>query len=194
MAGRSLGAIAFAAITLTGCGGGEQRGSGEGGSSAANEPLLRVTRLYGTLVRMGSLGGEPLYGIRLRADVCARSAAQADQTYPTSYSMAHHVTPGRTATRWPKAFRGVFDELHWLVPLGETTSGACRRGVEFDDVIPPDDYGGVESPLGCLGYCRAARCYGAQLTLRAVGVADRRRTRMAASRRAIIQCGRFGPE
>jgi hypothetical protein len=84
----------------------------------------------------------------------------------------------------------MFDELHWLVPLGETTTGACRRGVEFEDIIPPDDYGGVESPLGCLGYCRRSRCYGIHLTLRAV-VADRSRTRTAASRRAIIQCGRF---
>lgn len=189
MIGRFLGAIAFTAIALAGCGGEGQSGR-EGGSSTANEALLRIARLQGAVVRMGSIRGEPLYGVRLRADVCARSAALADQTYPTSFSIAHHVTPGRAVARWPKAFRVMFDELHWLVPLGETTGGACRRGVEFEDVIPSDDYGGVESPLGCLGYCRASRCYGVQLTLRAV-VADRSRTRMAASRRAIIQCGRF---
>jgi hypothetical protein len=191
MTGRSLGAIGLTAIALAGCGGKVESGQDEGGSSAADEALLRITRLHGAVVRMGSIGGEPLYGVRLRAEVCARSAALADQTYPTSFSIAHHVTPGRAATRWPKAFRVMFDELHWLVPLGETTGGACRRVVEFEDVIPPDDYGGVESPLGCLGYCRASRCYGVQLTLRAIA-ADRRPARMAASRRAIIQCGRFG--
>jgi len=84
------------------------------------------------------------------------------------------------------------NELHWLVPLGETTQGACRRGVEFEDVIPPADYGGLESPLGCLGYCSGQRCYGIELTLRAAR-ADRRRTTMSASRRLILQCGRFRP-
>jgi hypothetical protein len=132
------------------------------GSSAAHEPLLRVSRLQGAVVRMGSLRGEPLYGVRLRAQVCSRSAALADQTYPTSFSIAHHVTAGRAATHWPEAFRVMFNELHWLVPLGET-GGACRRVVEFEDVIPPSNYGGVESPLGCLGYCRRSRCYGIQV-------------------------------
>ncbi len=82
------------------------------------------------------------------------------------------------------------NELHWLVPLGETTAGACRHGVEFEDVIPPANYGGLESPLGLMGYSRTHRCYGIELTLRAV-LDNRRRTTMSASRRAIIQCGRF---
>jgi hypothetical protein len=185
MTGRALGAIAFAAITLAGCGGEEQNGHD---SSAANEALLRVSRLQGTVVRMGSLRGEPLYGIRLRAFVCSRSASEADRTYPTSFRVTHHVTPGRAATHWPEAFRIMENELHWLVPLGETR-GVCGD-VEFEDVIPPSNYGGLESPLGCLGYCRRHRCYGIQFTLRAV-LANRRRTAMSASRRAIIQCGRF---
>lgn len=190
MTGRSLGAIAVAAITLAGCGGDERSGQDAGRSRAGNETLLRITELRGKVVRMGSLPGEPLLGVRLRADVCSRSATEADLTYPTSFSIAHHVTAGRATTRWPEAFRVMFNELHWLVPLGETTKGACRRGVEFEDVIPPPSYGGVESPLGCLGYCRDSRCYGIQLTLRAV-LANDRNTRIASSRRAVIQCGRF---
>ena len=190
MTGRSLGAIAFAAITLAACGGGARSGHDEGGSPAANDALLRVSRLQGSVVRIGTLHGEPLLGVRLRAFVCARSAAEADRIYPTSFRVAHYITPGRAAIHWPERFRVMSNELHWLVPLGETTRGACRRRIEFEDVIPPDNYGGLESPLGCLGYCRAHRCYGIQLTLRAV-LDDRRRTRVSASRRAIVQCGRF---
>lgn len=137
---------------------------------------------------MGSLRGEPLYGIRLRAYVCSRSAAEADRTYPTSFRIAHYVTAGRAAPHWPEAFRVMSNELDWLVPLGETR--AVCGNVEFEDVIPPANYGGLESPLGCLGYCRKDRCYGIQFTLRAV-LDNHRRTAMSASRRAIIQCGRF---
>jgi hypothetical protein len=189
MTGRSLAAIVFAAITLAGCGGDGQSSHDEGGSSAPNAKLLRVSRLHGTVVRMGSLQGEPLYGVRLRAFVCSRSAALADRTYPTSFRIAHYVTPGRASTHWPEAFRVMENELHWLVPLGET-GGACRRDVEFEDVIPPANYGGLESPLGLMGYSRTHRCYGIQFTLRAL-LANRRRTAMSASRRAILQCGRF---
>ena len=190
MTGPSLGAIAFAAITLAGCGGDGQSGHDEAGSSAANSKLLRVSRLEGTVVRMGTLRGEPLYGVRLRAFVCSRSAAKADRTYPTSFRVAHHGTPGRATTHWPKPFRVMFKELSWLVSLGEG-SGVCDD-IEFEDVIPPANYGGLESPLGCLGYCRGYRCYGIQFTLRAV-LANRRHTAMSASRRAIVQCGRFRP-
>jgi hypothetical protein len=187
---RSLGALAVA-IALAGCGGGDQSGQDEG-SSAANAKLLRVSRLHGTVVRMGTLHGEPLYGVRLIAFVCSRSAALADRTYPTSFRIGHYVAAGRATTHWPKAFRVMSNELHWLVPLGETTRGACRRAVEFEDFIPPANYGGLESPLGLMGYSRTHRCYGIELTLRAV-LANRRRTTMSASRRAIIQCGRFRP-
>jgi hypothetical protein len=188
MTGRSLGAIAFAAITLAGCGGEERSRHEESGSTAADAKLLRVSKLHGTVVQMGLLRGEQLYGVRLRAFVCSRSAAEADRTYPTSFRVAHYVTPGRAVTHWPEAFRVMENELHWLVPLGETRS-VCGD-VEFEDVIPPSNYGGLESPLGCLGYCRGYRCYGIQFTLRAV-LASRSHTAMSASRRAIVQCGRF---
>jgi hypothetical protein len=82
------------------------------------------------------------------------------------------------------------NELHWLVPLGETR--AVCGNVEFEDVIPPANYGGLESPLGLMGYSRTQRCYGIELTLRAV-LDSRRPTAMSASRRTIVQCGRFRP-
>jgi len=142
---------------------------------------------------MGSLRGEPLYGVRLRAFVCSRSSAEADRTYPTSFRIAHYVTPGRNATDWGKPFRVLANDLYWLVSLGETRK-VCGD-VEFEDVIPPANYGGLESPLGAMGYSRIHRCYGVRLTLRAV-LESRDRTGstpISASKRAIILCGRFRP-
>lgn len=188
MTSRSLGIIAVV-VTVAACVGASK--SGANGSATVQRPL-QIRALQGSVVRMGTLHGKPLYGVRLIAFVCSRSAALADRTYPTSFRIAHYVTPGRATTPWPRAFRLMSNELHWLVPLGETTEGACRRQVEFEDVIPPANYGGLESPLGVMGYGRTQRCYGIELTLRAV-LDNRRRTAMSASRRVIIQCGRFRP-
>jgi hypothetical protein len=193
---RSLGVFLFA-ITVTGCGGGEQSGverpSGVVASAAAAPKPLQMRALQGSVVRMGSLPGEPLYGVRLRAFVCSRSSGEADRTYPTSFRIAHYVTSGRTARAWGEPFRILDNDLHWLVPLGETR--AICGNVEFEDFIPPSNYGGVESPLGVMGYSPRYRCYGVRVTVRAVlDSRDRTATtRIAASRRAIIQCGRFRP-
>ncbi len=89
---------------------------------------------------MGSLRGEPLYGVRLRALVCSRSSADADRTYPTSFRIAHYVTAGRAVTEWRTPFRVLDNDLYWLVSLGETR-GVCGD-VVFEDVIPPANYGG----------------------------------------------------
>jgi hypothetical protein len=150
-----------------------------------------VRTLQGSVVRMGSLRGETLLGVRLRALVCSRSSAEADRTFPTSFRIAHYVTSGREATRWGRPFRAVDNDLYWLVSLGET-GGACRY-VEFEDVIPADNYGGASSPLGGLGYSDKYRCYGARLSLRAaLWSADQRPWKqISVSRRAVIQCGRF---
>lgn len=147
--------------------------------------------LRGSVVRMGSLRGEPLYGVRLRAFVCSRSSAEADRTYPTSFRVAHYVTRGRAAKTWGKPFRVVDNDLYWLVSLGETR--AVCGNVDFDDVIPPTHYGGLESPLSAMGYSRFHRCYGVRLTLRAVlETPDQTAsTPISASKRAIVQCGRF---
>src|SRR4051794_7836669 len=151
-------------------------------SEAAFRPLEMRT-LRASVARMGSLHGEPLYGVQLRAFVCSRSSAEADRTVPTSFRIAHYVTPRRTASKWSKPFRVVDNDLYWVVSLGETRS-ACGY-VEFEDVIPPENYGGVESPLGALGYSDRYRCYGVELTLRAaLGSVDQRTsTPISASRR-----------
>jgi hypothetical protein len=147
--------------------------------------------LSGTVVRSGSVHGEPLLGLRLRAFVCSRSNAEADRTVPVSVRIAHHVTRGRMATGWGKPFRVVDNDLYWVVSLGENR-GACGY-VTFEDLIPPDSYGGVESALGVLGYSSLYHCYGVELTLRGVLGSYRGRTSqpVAASRRTIVECGRF---
>jgi hypothetical protein len=159
-------------------------------AEVASRPL-DIRTLQASVVRMGSLHGEALYGIRLRSYVCSRSSADADRTVPTSFRIAHYVTAGKTASKWSKPFRVVDNDLYWVVSLGETR-GACGY-VVFEDVIPPQNYGGVESPLGALGYSDRYRCYGVRLTLRAaLGRPDQpTQTRISATRRAIVQCGRF---
>lgn len=90
--------------------------------------------LHASVVRLGSLHGQPLYGIRLRSYVCSRSSAEADRTVPTSFRVAHYVIAGRKARKWGKPFRAVDNDLYWVVSLGETR-GACGY-VTFEDVIP----------------------------------------------------------
>ena len=178
-------------VALCGCGA-LLAAKGAPESAVAPKPLDLRT-LQGAVVRLGSLRGEPLLGVRLRALVCSRSSAEADRTVPTSFRIAHYVTSGRTATRWGRPFRAVDNDLYWLVSLGET--GAACRDVEFEDVIPPENYGGASSPLGGLGYSDKYRCYGVRLTLRAaLGSADQRTWKqISVSRRVVIQCGRFRP-
>jgi hypothetical protein len=166
--------------------------AGSAGSVAVVSPLV-MRSLHASVVRMGSLHGRPLYGAHLHAYVCSRSSAEADRTVPTSFRIAHYITSTRKATDWGRPFRAVDSDLYWVVSLGETR-GACGY-LDFEDIIPPEDYGGVESALGVLGYSDKYRCYGVQLTLRAsVGSADQRTsTPVTASRRTIVHCGRFRP-
>ena len=183
---RPLISVAAAGAVACGCGASPATHAG------AAKPLdIRAVR--GSVLRVGSLNGEPLYGLRLHALVCARSSAEADRIVPTSFRVAHYVTAGRAATKWGQPFRTLDNDLYWQVTLGETQQ-ACGY-VDFKDVITPDNYGGVESPLGALGYSTLYHCYGVQLTFRAVlGSADHKTSApISASRRTIVQCGRFRP-
>lgn len=162
--------------------------------SAPTSKPLEIRTLNGSVVRVGSLHGAPLYGVRLRALVCAESAGALDRSFPMSFRIAHYVNPGTTASNWGAPFRAVDNDLYWVVPLGEDAAGACRS-VGFEDVIPPDNYGGVESALGAMGYSKARRCYGVQLTVRAAldSAGGKTSRPVFASKRAVIQCGKFRP-
>jgi hypothetical protein len=93
-------------------------------------------------------------------------------------------------TKWAKPFRVLDNDLYWVVSLGETR-GACGY-VEFEDVIPPDNYGGAESALGVLGYSSLYHCYGVQLTLgrrSAAPTAERRSQSLPAGERLFSAAG-----
>ena len=187
-------AIMSVVVALAACGGNDhtaaQPSAVAGGK--ATSPLLQIREIRASVVRMGTLRyfGEavPLYSVRVRVLACMRSRAEANRTYPTRYRIAHYVPRTRRQARWGRPFRVMENELHWLVPFGET-GGACRR-IDFDDVLPRSTYGGVESPLGLPG-----DCYGVRLTLEVALVASGRSpTRNASAiRRAIVKCGPFGP-
>lgn len=137
---------------------------------------LRIEKLSGSIVRVGSWDSGPLYGVRLRAAVCMRSASQARNTYPSEIRITHFAV-SKSRTRWWPA-RTVIDRAPWLVPIGEGWQGKACGEIALEDSIPPDHYG-VES----LGNARG--CYGVALTIKARGA--------QASRRAIVKCGRrFG--
>jgi len=164
-------------------------------SNPASEPL-RIRELHGSVVRMGSLRAgalgsvePPLYGVRLRADICARSRAEADRMYPVSFRIAHYARASRGDIKWGRPFRIVVNDLYWIVPFGEG-HGVCGV-VEFEDVTPPTNYAGVESALGF--YPGRRGCYGVQLRLNAIIESANRTisTPVSAHERAVIHCGPF---
>ena len=159
-----LVACAAAAAAAAGCGSAEPAPA-----RAPQPPALRITRLTGSVAKLGTLDGAPLLGVRLRAIVCARSPLAA---YPSAIGVTHYAVYKRRREWWPA--RSVVDHAPWLVPLGENWHGKPRGPVWVEDPLPPDHYG-VES-LG-----NPNTCYGVRLTIR---VGKRR-----ASRRAILRCG-----
>lgn len=82
---------------------------------------LRITALTGFLVRLGSDGGYPLYGVRLRATLCLSSPAAARSMYPSEIRITHYAV-SKTRRRWWAA-RTTIDHAPWLVPLGENWAG-----------------------------------------------------------------------
>jgi hypothetical protein len=152
--------LGLCALASTGCG-----GSGE--SSAAVRTSLSITKLTGSVVKLGSWDGYLLLGVKLRATVCAPGQAVPDETRIIHYEV------GGSPKRWWVA-RSVVDHTPWLVPLGENWHGKSCGPVFFDDAIPPAYYDAVS--LG-----NPNSCYAVRLTIK-VG-------KRQASRRAIIRCG-----
>jgi hypothetical protein len=132
-----------------------------------------MLKLSGSVVRLGSQGGFPLLGVRLRASVCLRSRSEALSTFPDTFGITHFAVVTIRSRRqwWP--VRTVVDRPHWLVPFGETWPGACGE-VLVEDAIPPEQY--VTESLG-----NQNSCYGVALTIRAGA--------SRATRRIIVGCG-----
>jgi hypothetical protein len=133
---------------------------------------LRITGLTGSVVRLGSVGSEPLYGVRLRARICFSSAAMALSTTPDETRITHFAV-SKLRTRWWAA-RTTIDRAPWLVSFGENWGGKACGPALFQDAIPASHYG-VES-LG-----NPNGCYGVSLTIKARGE--------QASRRIVVTCG-----
>jgi hypothetical protein len=149
-------------------------------SRATAAGLLRIEKLNGALVRLGTWGSganaSALYGVRLRATLCLGSAAEAVKTYPSEITITHFAVR-RSPQRWWAA-RTAIDRAPWLVPFGESWRGKRCGPVVLEDPIPSDHYG-VES-LG-----NPNGCYGVSLAIRAGASRTAKRT--------IVKCGpRFG--
>ena len=111
--------------------------------------------LSGSIQRIGSYeaGGAryPLYGVRLRATVCFRSAQEALKTYPAEFRITHYAVT-KEPRRWWRA-RDVRDNPHWMVPFGETWNGRACGPVWVEDPIPLS-----HATIHSLGNTRG--CYG----------------------------------
>ncbi len=140
---------------------------------------LHIHQLYGSVSEVGSYssGGAtyPLFGVRLKATVCLRSATEAQDTYPTEIGITHYAV-SVSPTRW-RPVRVVIDRAPWLVPFGETWDGKACGPVVVDDPIPPGHLGAesLGNPNGC---------YGAALTIK-VGS-------LRTTKRVLVRCGGLG--
>ncbi len=161
---RTILAAVLCAV-LAGCGG--------TGTQQAKPAPLRIEKLSGSVAKLGSFGGYPLFGVRLRATVCTGSNKEI---YP-DFTIAHYLLAGSPARKW-LLVRRVFDRPPYLVPLQETWQGKRCGPAQVDDPIPPDHTGGVEQ-LG-----NPWSCYGVALTIWA--------GKRHATKRAAIQCGGIG--
>jgi hypothetical protein len=163
-----LGIVCLSAVVAAGCG---STGPGRAGTDTGR--TLRIQKLTGSVAKLGSWQGFPLYGVRLRATVCTNSNAEI---YP-DFTISHYLLVGSPTRSWILV-RRVFDRPPSLVPLQETWRGRRCGLAQVDDPIPPDHTGGVEQ-LG-----NPWSCYGVALTIWA--------GKRHATRRAAIQCGGVG--
>jgi hypothetical protein len=112
--------------------------------------------------------------------------------YAASFHIAHYAEASRGDIEWGRPFRTLVNDLYWLVPFGEG-QGVCGV-VEFEDVIPPENYLGADSALGF--YPGRRGCYGVQLRFNAIMESANHKiaTPVSAHRRAVIRCGPVPPK
>lgn len=158
---------------------------------------FRIAKLRGAVVEMGELAAwdyhDKAYGVRLRATVCFEPDASVE-SYPLEFQITHFAFSESQPESWGLPFRTVADDAHWIVPFGESIR-KCGE-VVVEDVLPDNDYKGLESELGILSappeYAKG-HCYGVALRIKALFLAKRPVVRHAVGR-AIVQCGSFHPK
>ena len=158
--------VGLCVLLSTGCGGIRQ-------PRTDTPATLRIDKLTGSVAKLGSWQGYPLYGVRLRATVCTGSDAEI---YP-DFTITHYLLSGSPSRKWTLV-RKVFDRPPYLVSLQESWQGKRCGPVQVDEAIPPEHAGGVEQ-LG-----NPWSCYGVALTIWA--------GKRHATKRAAVQCGGIG--
>jgi hypothetical protein len=170
--------------------------------TSADNLSFRVAKLRGRVVEMGELASwdfhDKAYGVRLRATLCFQPNARTVESYPLEFQIAHYALPDSLSKSWGEPFRTVADSANWIVPFEETID-KCGD-VVLEDILPDEDYKGVESDLGLMTVPAAVRvennlrqCYGVELRVKARFESKPPVVRHA-SGRVIVQCGSFGPK
>lgn len=171
--------------------------------NSADDVSFHVAKLRGAVVEMGELASwdyhDEAYGVRLRATLCFEPNARTVESYPVQFQIAHYVLSDPPARSWGEPFRTVADSANWIVPFGETIE-TCGE-VVLEDILPDDDYKGLESDLGLMTVPAAARaefklrrqCYGVELRVEARFESKPAFVKYA-NGRAVIRCGLLGPE
>jgi hypothetical protein len=169
--------------------------------SAAEDVSFRVSKLRGSVLEIGELASwdfhGPAYGVRVRATICFAPDARTVEAYPLEFHIAHYVLSDPPASSWEEPFRTVADSANWIVPFGETID-KCGA-VVLEDILPDNDYKGLESDLGLMTVPAEIRdenhlrqCYGVELRVKARFLTSPSVVREATGR-AVVQCGSFGP-
>lgn len=161
---------------------------------------FRVAKLRAAVVEMGELASwdyhDTAYGVRLRATVCFEPDAIALESYPLEFQISHYALSESEPESWGRPFRTVADDAHWIVPFGETIGEDGCRDVVVEDLLPDEDYKGLESELGIMSapprYARGS-CYGVALRIKVSFLANRPVVKDA-NARAIVRCGSFHPK
>jgi hypothetical protein len=169
--------------------------------TSADNRSFRVAQLRAAVVEMGKLASwdyhDKALGVRLRATLCFQPSAGTVETYPLEFRIAHHALSDPPPRSWGEPFRTAADSANWIVPFGETID-ECGE-VVLEDILPDEDYKGVESDLGIMTVPAAVRaennlsqCYGVELRVEARFESKPPVVRHATGR-TVVQCGSFGP-
>ena len=161
---------------------------------------IRIAKLRAAVVEMGELASydyyDKAYGVRVRATVCFEPDARAVESYPLEYQITHFAFSQSQPESWGPPFRTVADDVNWLVPFGEAGFEDGCSEVVVEDVLPDNDYKGLESELGILSappeYANG-QCYGVALRIKVLFLTNRRVVRHADGR-TIVRCGSFHPK
>jgi hypothetical protein len=135
------------------------------GSARAHPGSLHIHKLRASV---SSANGIQM--VRIKAQVCLRSNAEALNSYPDELRLTQFFI---YKSEW-RPLRVLIDpNPQWLVPLGETWGGRACGWLRFEDLWKhPEGFAGFGSSINCVGVAFSIKVH------------DRR-----ASKRTTIRCG-----